>query len=282
MNIKNNQNKLVLEFNGLLENDNLEVIKEKLPKLLKSHERLSKRIDKIAKQGDKGLRQFIFQNEELRKFTKKKILEGSTTVRNVKDELSSLSSKYKAEIDSFSNVKEELFEIRKKNKEIEEKLKISLEEYDILKASEISFDDLLELELMKFKYKESKMIVSMIVINDFKNIQKDIENCTTTSNFILAITNYLKGALPEQSRVMYHKSGIFNIIISNTDNNIEKNILSKIGRIKKIHGSNIVLHIVGQYVSKFDDVFSIRKKTIKLFTEVLNNESYEASIIKIK
>jgi len=279
MNIKNT---LIEEFNDLLKDDNTDVIKQRLPILLKTHKKLISRIDKIAKQGDKGLRQFIFQNEELRKFTKKKILEGSTTVRNVKDELSSLSSKYKAEIDSFLNIKDELFEVRNLNKEIEEKLKISSEEYDILKASSISFEELLELEIIKFNNKESKMIVAMVVINDFKNIQKGIENCTTISNFILAITNYLKETLPSQSRVMYYKSGIFNIIISNTSNNIEKTTLCKIGRIKKIHGSNIILHIVGNYVNTVDDVFSIREKTIKLYTEILQKESYDTSIVTIK
>jgi len=126
------------------------------------------------------------------------------------------------------------------------------------------------------------MLVSMIVINDFSNIKKKVLNCTTESNFILGITKYLKDMLPQNSRIMYYKSGIFNVIIGNYTKKIEKNIFQKIGRIKKVHGTNIILHTVGTHIKEFDTPYEIRERTIKLFSQSLNKNKFDTSVIIVK
>jgi len=202
------------------------------------------------------------KNEKLESFTKKKIFDNASSLRNIKEEHTKEIIKYKTivkdlqedikkHIDVTSKMNLELnklkrytLKVKKSNTELESKISI-LEEY------QIPFEIVLETQLNKSDKENSTLIFAVIGIDNFLSIKNDISTFTTVDNFTLGIYKYIQKILTDEDTVYYFKNGTYFITISNKDIKSSKEILQNIGIKKMIN--KIPVTISSCIISKQED-----------------------------
>ena len=251
-------------------------------KLLNQYKKIVKRSDKIIKMNDKMQLTIMNANDSLVEdkvnilhFSKKKILNNVSSQREIKEQYSVKMAEYietiktikdkaeKCKIDNADNMahlrtlarKYENNAIRLKNKEKSYDL-LSVK-FDIFKESQVSFESLLEKEIISVRRNGDNLALGILSIDSFESLRTKIEEFTTEESFLLAITKYLRNSLQKSDTVKYYKNGMFYTIMPYVETKKAIETIKTLSKTRVVNGISIALHGSLAYLTVEDDVASL-------------------------
>jgi hypothetical protein len=270
------------------------VLVKEYKELSKHYKKLLTRSNKILKINDKMQFSILNDNESLEedkknilKYSKKKILSNVSSQREIKEQYSTKMVEY---IEVIKNLKEKSNKYRTANNEHISQLKtitrkldssskrleskekaydVLSTKFDIFKESQMSFESLMEKEIISVRRNKDNLVLSILGIENFKTIRTKLEEFTTEDGFVLGIIKYLRNSLPKSDTIMYYRNEMFYIIMPyiKTEDAIE--VLKKLGKQRVINGISIALVGSLTYINDEDDAVSLINRCYNTYKKAI-------------